>query len=112
MSAGVATNRAPESTGISRAQFPSLILGIIGLVACAIGWVMNPQEFYRAWLPSFIFWFQIGAGGCWGHHHGHHGGPGGHGHGGYHHYDGGHHGGHGHHGYHDRYHHYRHGGHH
>ena len=52
----------PESTGISRAQFPSLILGIIGLVACAIGWVMNAQEFYRAWLPSFIFWFEIGAG--------------------------------------------------
>lgn len=62
MTAGVPTAREPESTGIARAQFPSLILGIIGLVACAIGWMVKPQEFYRAYLPSFIFWFEIGAG--------------------------------------------------
>ncbi|MGZ8710327.1 MAG: hypothetical protein ACXW2P_12120 [Thermoanaerobaculia bacterium] len=62
MTADARTNEAPESTGITRAQFPSLILGIIGLIACVIGWVMNPQEFYRAYLPSFIFWFEIGAG--------------------------------------------------
>jgi hypothetical protein len=62
LTADVRTTAAPESTGISRAQFPSLILGIIGLIACVIGWVMNPQEFYRAYLPSFIFWFEIGAG--------------------------------------------------
>ena len=55
-------SRRPESTGITRAQFPSLILGIIGLVACAIGWFMDAKEFYRAWLPAFIFWFEIGAG--------------------------------------------------
>ena len=62
MTPDVRTNDAPESTGITRAQFPSLILGIIGLIACGIGWMMNPQEFYRAYLPSFIFWFEIGAG--------------------------------------------------
>ncbi|HUP44060.1 MAG TPA: hypothetical protein VM779_00965, partial [Thermoanaerobaculia bacterium] len=61
MTAGLET-RAAESTGIARAQFPSLVAGIIGLLACAIGWILNPVEFYRAWLPSFLFWFQIGAG--------------------------------------------------
>ena len=54
--------RQPESTGIARAQFPSLILGVVGLVACLVGWFIKPEEFYRAYLPSFLFWFEIGAG--------------------------------------------------
>ena len=55
------TTRA-ESTGIARSQFPALIIGIIGLVACVIGWFINPTEFYRAYLPSYLFWFEIVAG--------------------------------------------------
>src|SRR5262249_15556422 len=50
------------STGIVRLQAPSLIIGLIGLAASAIGWVMNPQEFFRSWLTSYLFWFSIVAG--------------------------------------------------
>lgn len=56
-------SRPLESTGIARAQTPSLVIGIIGLIACAIGFFVNRQEFFRAYLPSWIFWFEIVAGG-------------------------------------------------
>lgn len=52
-----------ESTGITRGQFPALVLGVIGIAACAIGWLLDPPEFYRAYLPSYLFWFEIVAGG-------------------------------------------------
>ena len=53
--------RAP-STGIVRWQRPALIVGVIGLAASAVGWFRDPQDFYRAYLPSFLFWFSIVAG--------------------------------------------------
>lgn len=54
---------APEATGIARAQFPALILGVLGLVACAIGFFLDGRTFYRSWLPAWLFWFEIAAGG-------------------------------------------------
>jgi hypothetical protein len=50
------------STGIVRWQTPSLVVGIIGLAISTFGWFSNAQDFYRAYLPSFLFWFQIVAG--------------------------------------------------
>jgi hypothetical protein len=53
----------PEAaTGIARAQKPALLIGLLGLAASGVGWVLNDQAFYRAWLPSYIFWFDIVAG--------------------------------------------------
>jgi len=49
-------------TGIAAWQTPALITGIIGLVASAIGWFLDKPQFYRAYLPAYIFWFQIVAG--------------------------------------------------
>jgi len=51
-----------KATGISRAQTPVLIIGIIGTLAAVAGFFMNAPEFFRAWLPAFIFWFLIAAG--------------------------------------------------
>ena len=53
---------AEARTGVSRAQFPALVVGIIGLAVAAFGYFQNPVEFYRGWLPAFIFWFDIAAG--------------------------------------------------
>lgn len=53
---------APASSGIARWQTPSLIAGILGLIATAAGWFLQPETFYRAYLPSWLFWFQIVAG--------------------------------------------------
>jgi hypothetical protein len=41
---------------------PALIIGVIGIIGAAIGFVTNAQEFYRAWLPGFIFWYMVAAG--------------------------------------------------
>ena len=51
-----------SATGLSRAQMPALIVGVIGLAACAIGWMMQPREFYRGYLPAYIYFFNIVAG--------------------------------------------------
>jgi hypothetical protein len=53
------TFTSADSAGIARWQMPSLIAGIVGAVACIIGWVVNPTVFYRAYLPAYLFWFQI-----------------------------------------------------
>ncbi|MEO8034808.1 MAG: hypothetical protein ABI837_10280 [Acidobacteriota bacterium] len=53
---------AAASAGISRWQMPALIVGILGLIATAIGWFLSPDVFYKAYLPSWLFWFQIVAG--------------------------------------------------
>jgi hypothetical protein len=63
------TAAAPQpttaATGIARWQGPALIAGIIGLVLTALGFftsMAHPETFYRAYLPSYLFWFQIVAG--------------------------------------------------
>lgn len=61
MAAARTTERAAV-TGVARVQMPALVIGIIGLVVAAIGFFLKPVEFYRAWLPAFIFWFDITAG--------------------------------------------------
>ena len=49
-------------TGIGRWQTPALIVGILGLLASAAGFFVDRAQFFRAWLPSYIFWFSIVAG--------------------------------------------------
>jgi hypothetical protein len=51
-----------ESTGIVRFQIPALILGVIGFGVTIFGWVSSPEAALRAYLPSYLFWFQIVAG--------------------------------------------------
>ena len=57
----MAEQRAP-STGVVRFQRPALIVGLLGLAASAVGYVIDPQEFFRGYLPSYVFWFSIVAG--------------------------------------------------
>lgn len=52
----------PSSTGIGRWQMPALIVGILGAIACGIGWFLDPQTFYRSYLSGYLFWFMIVAG--------------------------------------------------
>lgn len=50
------------STGLARFQKPSLIVGIVGAILCVVGWATDPVTFYHAYLPGYLFWFQIVAG--------------------------------------------------
>src|SRR5205823_11614649 len=45
-----------------RWQRPSLIVGVIGLAVSAIGWLIDPEAFFRGYLTSYLFWFSIVAG--------------------------------------------------
>jgi hypothetical protein len=49
-------------TGIARWQMPSLVIGILGLLAAFAGCVFSPDAAFRAYLSSYLFWFQIVAG--------------------------------------------------
>jgi hypothetical protein len=50
------------TTGVARWQTPALILGIIGIIGSAAGFMLNRPEFFKAWVAPFIFWFLIAAG--------------------------------------------------
>jgi hypothetical protein len=56
------TSSTPTNTGVARWQTPALIIGIIGIVGSIAGFVLNQPEFFKAWVPPFIFWFLIAAG--------------------------------------------------
>ncbi len=37
----------------------ALIAGVVGVVLCAIGFVINPDHFFRAYLIAYLFWLSI-----------------------------------------------------
>jgi hypothetical protein len=45
--------KAPESVG--RLEQRALVVGMIGMVGCIAGWIMNSTGFYRAYLVAFLF---------------------------------------------------------
>lgn len=50
------------ATGIARWQPIALGIGVLGLAISVVGFVTNRQQFFRSWLPSWLFWFSIVAG--------------------------------------------------
>jgi hypothetical protein len=56
------TTAAASSTGIGRWQTPALAIGVIGAVLSVIGFFVDPLQFSRSYLPSYLFWFEIAAG--------------------------------------------------
>jgi len=40
-----------------------LILGVLGLIASAIGYFMNSEQFFHSYLVAFCYWLSIGLGG-------------------------------------------------
>lgn len=48
---------APEMTGdLRRWQNMSLIVGLVGLALCVLGFFTNQQQFFRSYLIGFFFW--------------------------------------------------------
>ncbi|HEY2381488.1 MAG TPA: hypothetical protein VGK48_09955 [Terriglobia bacterium] len=47
---------------IRRFHAPFLAVGVVGLVACAIGFAFSPQQFFRSYLFAYLFWLSIGLG--------------------------------------------------
>jgi hypothetical protein len=40
----------------------ALGVGVAGLALCALGWLTNPEQFYRSYLLGYLFWFGIALG--------------------------------------------------
>ncbi|HUB32113.1 MAG TPA: hypothetical protein VMA31_03755 [Bryobacteraceae bacterium] len=40
----------------------ALIVGVLGLAACGIGWVMEPDQFFRSYLWAYVFYVGLAAG--------------------------------------------------
>ena len=56
------TTPSPTATGIARWQPIALGVGVLGIALSILGFVTNRGVFFRAWLPSWLFWFSICAG--------------------------------------------------
>lgn len=52
--------RVPED--VAAMQRPALLVGIVALIACGAGFVIDPEQFYRSWLVGFMFWLGIALG--------------------------------------------------
>src|SRR5205814_2343748 len=49
-------------TGIGRWQPIALGIGVLGIAVSVVGFVTDREQFFRSWLPSYLFWFSIVAG--------------------------------------------------
>jgi hypothetical protein len=49
-------------SGISKYRNAAAFFGLLGVLACIAGWVMEPAQFYRSYLVGYFFWFGISLG--------------------------------------------------
>jgi hypothetical protein len=45
-----------------RIVLPSLVVGIVGLLICVAGWVLDPGQLFRSYLAAYGFWLAVGLG--------------------------------------------------
>jgi len=50
-------------TDRGRFHIVSMIIGVIGLIACVAAFFVDRQQLFFSWLTAFVFWFTIAAGG-------------------------------------------------
>jgi hypothetical protein len=55
----VNTTYAPPVADIEVPRSRALIVGVIGLVGCAIGLFVNPAQFFRSWLIAYLLFLGI-----------------------------------------------------
>lgn len=61
--AEIATHYAPPVAGLARLQRAGLALALLGGVGCVVGAMTAPEQFYRSYLPGWLFWMQVALGG-------------------------------------------------
>jgi hypothetical protein len=52
----------PTPASVDRLERRALPLAGLGLLACAVGLLTNPDQFYRSWLFAFLFWMGMSVG--------------------------------------------------
>ena len=43
----------------TRVELTAIALGLLGIVGCVVGVVLDPDAFFRAWLCSYLFWLGV-----------------------------------------------------
>src|SRR5215470_3239932 len=44
--------KAPES--VTRLEKRALVVGVLGLIGCILGWIISPEIFFRSYLVGFL----------------------------------------------------------
>jgi hypothetical protein len=52
----------PVPAGVARARSTALAVGVVGGIACVIGAIADPNQFFHSYLMAFMFWLGIGLG--------------------------------------------------
>ncbi len=47
---------------INRWHRASLVVGVVGLVCCGLGWASDRHQFFLSWLFGYVFWLGLGLG--------------------------------------------------
>jgi hypothetical protein len=50
------------AAGLTKYRNNAAFIGLVGLVACIAGWVMESDQFYRSYLVGYFFWFGVSLG--------------------------------------------------
>ncbi len=58
----MASPALPTPSAVARLERNGLGVAVVGLLACAVGFFTNPDQFYRSWLFAFLFWSGISVG--------------------------------------------------
>jgi putative effector of murein hydrolase LrgA (UPF0299 family) len=57
-----AAPRRWTTDALDRLQVPALVVGVVALVLCVVGWVVDPAQFYPSWLLGVVYWLGISIG--------------------------------------------------
>jgi hypothetical protein len=49
-------------SGAANVQRLAAVVGVVALALCGFGFTSNPEQFYRAWLIGFLFWWGVSLG--------------------------------------------------
>jgi hypothetical protein len=58
----MASPALPFPSSIARLERNARGVAVVGLLGCAVGFFLDPAQFYRSWLFAFLFWSGISVG--------------------------------------------------
>lgn len=58
----VDTTYNPPTADINATGRRALLVGVVGLIACGVGFVLDPGNFFRAWLIGYLLWLGVSLG--------------------------------------------------
>lgn len=56
------TQAHPLHPSLSRIQFPALVVGLVALAACVLGFFLSRERFFLSYLFAYLFWFGLALG--------------------------------------------------